>query len=189
MGITLDDPRQKLKSQIFWVGDFRNNKDLSNWYSYVCRTPQLFGHIILANKQRYREEAPKGFEEALNLNINFLLKWSKKCKAKDCYPVFFRMNIKKEQFRVHIIPVSTKEIQEASESLWKRIPELKKEGEGGFIHYLGQREDIADRCQVEFNKYVGDKKAIEALMHKYSIIKVVKQLRDIVYAEGYKCEL
>jgi hypothetical protein len=189
MVITLNDLRQKLRSQIFWLGDYRNNKDLSNWYSYVCRTPQLPGHIILANKQRYKDEAPKGFEEALNLNIMFLRKWSKNNKAKDCYPIFFRMNIKKEQFRVHIIPVSEKEIREASKSLWKRIPELQNEGAGGFINYLGQREDIADRCQVEFNKIRGNQEATKALMRKYNITKVIRQLRVVVSAEGYRCEL
>lgn len=188
MEISLNDPRQNVRTQIFWVGEDKKNKvELWDWYSFVCRTPQLPGHILIANKQGYSEKAPNGFEKALNLNIDFLLKWSQINKAEGCYPIFFRMNIEKEQFRVHIIPVSEQEIQEASRSLHARIPGSK--GKGGFVHYLGKREDIADRCQVKFNEVTGDQTAIEKLMHECGITKVVEQLRDIVSKQGYRCEL
>jgi hypothetical protein len=188
MVIPLNDPRQDVRTQIFWVGEEKKNKEkLWDWYSFVCRTPQLPGHILLANKQRYSEKAPNGFEEALNLNIDFLLKWSRKNKAEGCHPIFFRMNIEKKQFRVHIIPASEQEIQEASRSLSARIP--KSKGKGGFIYYLGNREDIADRCQVKFNEVEGDPTATKKLMHGCGITKVVEQLRDIVRTQGYRCEL
>ncbi len=188
MVIPLNDPRQDVRAQIFWVGEEKKNKEkLWDWYSFVCRTPQLPGHILLANKQGYSKEAPGGFEEALNLNVDFLLKWSQINKAQGCHPIFFRMNIEKEQFRVHIIPVSEQEIQEASRSLYARIPESK--GRGGFVHYLGKREDIAERCQVKFSEVGGDQAATEKLMHEYGITEVVQQLRDIVRIQGYRYEL
>jgi hypothetical protein len=186
--VPVNDPRQNVRTQIFWVGEEKKNKeDLWDWYSFVCRTPQLPGHILMANKQGYIKKAPNGFEEALNLNIDFLLKWSQINKAECCHPIFFRMNIGKEQFRVHILPVSGQEIQEASQSLHARIP--KSEGEGGFVHYLGERESIADRSQVKFKEVAGDQTATEKLMHECGIVKVVEQLRDIVNKQGYRCQL
>jgi hypothetical protein len=186
--VPASDPRQNFRTQIFWVGEDKKNKeDLWDWYSYVCRTPQLPGHIIIANKQGYSEKAPNGFEEVLNLNIEFVLKWSQINKAVDCHPIFFRMNIEREQFRVHILPVSEQEIQEASLSLHTRIP--KSEGNGGFVHYLGNREDMADRCLVKFNDISGDQTAIEKLMHECGITKVVEQFRDVVNKQGYRSQL
>jgi len=186
--VLANDPRQNVRTQIFWVGEETKNKeDLWDWYSFVCRTPQLPGHILVANRQGYCEKAPKGFEEALNLNIGFLLEWSQTKKAEGCHPIFFRMNTQKEQFRVHILPVSDKEIQEASRSLRARIPESK--GEGGFVYYLGKREAIAERCLVKFNEVAGDQTATEKLMHEYGILKVIEQLRDIVNKQGYRWQL
>lgn len=180
MKIPPNDPRQNVKTQIFWVGE-DENKD---WYSYACRTPHLPGHIILANKQGYSEEAPSGFEKALNLNIGFLLDWAKINKAEDCYPIFFRMNIKREQFRVHAMPVSKQEIQEASRSLWARIPEIKDEG--GFVFYLGQKENMGDRHSAEFNRVAGNQPATEKLMSEYGITKIVDQLQEIVKNKGHR---
>jgi hypothetical protein len=185
--VPVNDPRENRRTQIFWVGEEKKNKeDLSDWYSYVCRTPQLPGHILIESKNGYSEKAPNGFQEALNLNIEFLLKWSQMNKAEGCHPIFFRMNIKKERFRVHVLPVSEHEIQEASRSLHTRIPE--SEGEGGFVHYLGQREDIADRCQVKFNEVSEDQTATQKLMHECGLTNVVEQLRDIVNKQGYRSQ-
>jgi hypothetical protein len=184
MKIPPNNPRQDVSSQIFWVGE--NNKGLGNWYSFVCRTPQLPGHILLTHDKEYGAIAPRGFEEALNLNIGFLLRWAEIHKARDCHPMFYRMNIKKEKFRVHVIPVSKQEIQEASRFLWARIPELKDEG--GFVYYLGEKEDMADRNIAEFNKVKGDQTTTEKLMREGDIPTIVTQLRRIVRSEGHKCE-
>ncbi len=67
MVIPLNDPRQDVRTQIFWVGEEKKNKEkLWDWYSFVCRTPQLPGHIILANKQQYSEKAPNGKQIGFN---------------------------------------------------------------------------------------------------------------------------
>ncbi|GEM_PF-1584300 len=183
--ISHSDPRQTLRNQIFWVGE--NKEKLGEWYSYVCRTPQLVGHIILANKKEYSKKSPEGFQEALNLNINFILEWAKKNKSKDCHPIFFRMNIQKEQFRVHILPVSQKEIQEASHSLHQRVPGLN--GNGGFIYYLGQKEEVADQRQVKFNELTDGPLVTENLMKELGITKIVEELREIVRRRGYSYEM
>ncbi|MGA3207476.1 MAG: hypothetical protein ABSE05_06605 [Syntrophales bacterium] len=174
MKIPPNNPRQDVSAQIFWVGE--KKKGLGNWYSYVCRTPQLPGHILLANdKKGYGAIAPKGFEQALNLNMGFLLRWAEMYKAKDCRPIFYRMNIKKEKFGVHVMPVSKQEIQELKD-------------DGGFVYYLGEKEDMADRNIAEFKKVKGDQTATEKLMRKGDILTIVAQLRRIVRSEGHKCE-
>jgi diadenosine tetraphosphate (Ap4A) HIT family hydrolase len=168
--------RGKFKSQIFWEGD----QDLSHWYSYANRSPQLWGHIILANDQKNTniKKAPQGFETALNINIELLLKWAQKYKADGCLPVFFRMNIAKEQFRVHILPVSHQEIEEASASLVARIPRLAGR-KGGFLFYLGNREHIADQLDAEFRERAENEDAVEKLMKDGGIPVIVAQLRKI----------
>jgi hypothetical protein len=184
MKILSNNPRQNVGTQIFWVGE--KKKGLGNWYSYVCREPQLPGHILLTNDKGYNAISPRGFEQALNLNMGFLLRWAEIYKARDCHPIFYRMNIKREKFRVHIIPISKKEIQEASRFLCAGIPELKDEG--GFVYNLGGKEDVADRNIAELNKVRGDQTATEKPMRKGDILTVVAQLRRIVSSEGHKCE-
>ena len=177
----------KFKSQVFWIGE---NK-LSHWYSYANRTPQLYGHIMLAREKQGSEDlyhAPEGFENALNLNIDLLLEWSRQYKADGCLPVFFRMNVAGEQFRVHILPVSRQEIQEATGSLIARIPGLAGR-QGGFIHYLGKREHLADQLQVSYNDHAGDDEATDRLMREQGITTLVAQLRAITSAKGHKSKL
>ena len=170
--------RGDFESQIFWEGD----QDLSYWYSYANRSPQLFGHIILANDQEGKNlnETPQGFEIALNLNIKLLLKWAKKYKGDDCFPIFFRMNIAREQFRVHLLPVSHQEMKEASASLVSRIPSLTGR-KGGFLFYLGKQEHIADLRDAEFRDRAGNNVAVEELMKDGGIPEIVNQLREIAH--------
>lgn len=185
MGYDQNDPREKITKQIFWIGREKDGKYLSNWYSYVCRSPQLHGHIILSYlKDHDINKVPKGFEKALNLNIDFLLEWSKKFKLGEYYPVFLRMNIAKEQFRVHIHPVSNKEINQSTQCLRARIPNSK--GKGGFVYYLGQHEHDADRSEAEEYSKAETPEAKEELMRKKSVIKVRDQLREIVSKKGHK---
>lgn len=171
MKIPPNNPRQNVSTQIFWVGE--KKKGLGNWYSYVCRTPHLPGHIVLANDKKYSAIAPQSFDEVLNLNIGFLLRWAEMYKAKDCHPIFYRMNIKREKFRVHVIPISKQEIQELKD-------------DGGFVYYLGEKAEIADRNIAEVNKVKGDQTATEKLMREGDIPIVVAQLRRIVRSEGHK---
>lgn len=179
-----NDPRIKFEEQIFGIGRERDGKNLSNWYSYVCRAPQVRGHIILSSiKDHDINKAPKGFEKALNLNIGFLLEGADEHKSKDCYPVFLRMNIAKEQFRIHIHPVSNKEINQSTRCLRKRIP--KSKDKGGFLYYLGQHEHDADKSEAEEYSKATSPEDYERLLRRKGIIKVSKQLREIVSAKGY----
>jgi len=181
------DPRKKYEKQIFWVGRDEDSQNLSNWFSYVCRTPLLPGHIIIEYKRSYDENVPQGLEYALNLNIDFILEWSCKNKGKNCYPVFFRMNIAEECFRVHVIPVSSQEKLEAARSLRARHPKNTKPG--GFLFYLGKKEDMAERCIARYNEVENDKKRESKLMEECGITEVVKQLRNIVNRYGYRSSL
>ncbi|TAL12290.1 MAG: hypothetical protein EPO02_02170 [Nitrospirae bacterium] len=122
---------------------------------------------------------PKGFEAALTFNIEILLKWANQHKAEKCLPVFYRMNIAGEQFRVHIVPASNQEITEASESLAERIPGLAGV-KGGFLHYLGGREHLAGQRGAEFRKSARNKEAIDQLMQDGGIPTLVSQLKNIV---------
>ena len=173
----MGESRDKLRSQIFWEGDAQ----LPHWYSYANRAPHLYGHIILANDQEDTDinKAPEGFERALNLNIDVLLKWAKKHKEGKCLPVFFRMNVSKEQFRVHILPVSRQEIEEAAGSLVARIPRLAGR-KGGFLHYLGSREHLADQRDADFRQRAGNEEAIKELMNIGGIPTLVNQLRALI---------
>lgn len=177
-----NDPRMKFKEQLFWIGREKDGKNLSNWYPYVCRTPQVRGHIILSSLKSHNiNKAPKGFEKALNLNIDFLLEWAAKYKSKNCYPVFLRMNIGKEQFRIHIHPVSDKEIKQSTRCLKARIPKFK--GKGGFLYYLGQREHDADKSEAEEYGKRTSSEDYKELQRRKGIIKIRNQLREIVSAK------
>lgn len=183
-----DDPRVKFENQIFWIDRERDAKDLSNWYSYVCRAPQLRGHIILSSLNKHHiNKVPRGFEKALNLNIDFLLEWANKYKSKDCYPIFLRMNIRKEQFRIHIHPVSNHEINQSTRCLKARISQTK--GKGGFIYYLGQHEHDADKLEAEEYAKAISPEDHEKLLRQKGIIKIRDQLRKIVSGKGYKALL
>jgi hypothetical protein len=187
MGVS-NDPKEEFEKQIFWVGRKKDGNYLSNWYSFVCRAPQLRGHIILSSiKNSDINKAPKGFEKALNLNIDFLLEWANKHKSKDCYPVFLRMNIRKEQFRIHIHPVSNQEINQSTRCLKERIP--KSKDKGGFIYYLGQHEHDADKSEAEEYGKAKSSEDHEKLLRRKGIIKIRNQLRKIVSAKGYKAFL
>lgn len=171
---------KNLRSQVFWEG----TGALDGWYSYVNRSPHLYGHIMLAfgGDAPNLFRAPKGFEEALNCNIDFLLKWAADHKEPDCLPVFYRMNVAKQKFRVHILPVSKQEIEEASGCLAARISGLAST-KGGFVHYLGNREHMAEYHELEYRKVAGDDKAIETLMASHGIPVLVDQFRKI---SGYQ---
>jgi hypothetical protein len=125
--------------------------------------------------------APKGFEEALNYNIGILLKWADDHKAPDCLPVFYRMNIEMEQFRVHIVPVSRQEIEEASSSLSARFPELHV---GGFLYYLGSREHMAEYKEIECRKATGKDEIEKQLLRHSGIPTLVDQFRKITGYNG-----
>lgn len=155
-GVNMNDQKSKLRNQIFWDGANDNNSNLKNWYAYVNRAPQVYGHIIIAYDQEIGGDedkwiVPKGFEKALTKNYGFLSKWGKEYKGKTCIPVFFKMNIEGKWFRVHILPVSEQEQLDASESLWKRV-EGTLPGRGGFIHYLGPREEKSDVLNQKYKK-------------------------------------
>lgn len=181
------DTRKEYEQQIFWVGECKDTEKLTKWFSYVCRNPLLPGHIIVQNTRRCIEEIPHGLEEAVNLNIDFILEWSCKNKAKNCYPVFFKMNIEGEWFRVHVIPVSEQEKLEATRSLCARHPKNTKPG--GFLFYLGKKEDMAERCIAKYNEVKNDKEKELRLMEECGITEVVKQLRNIVKKYGYRSSL
>jgi hypothetical protein len=182
-----NDPREEFEKQIFWVGREKDGNHLSNWFSYVCRSPQLRGHIILSYIENcYIRKAPNGFEKALNLNIDFLLEWANKYKSKDCYPIFLRLNIVGERFRIHILPVSNRERNESTRCLKARVP--KSKGKGGFIYYLGQHEHDADKSEAEEYKAISPEDH-EKLLRRKGIIKIRDQLRKIVSAKGYKAFL
>jgi len=169
---------KKIRLQVFWEG----KEALAGWYSYVNRSPHLYGHIMLAfSDSSDLLHAPEGFEEALNKNIDFLLKWAEDHKAPDCLPVFYRMNIAKEQFRVHIVPISKQEIEEASNSLSARFPELQK---GGFLYYLGKREHMAEYMEIKYRKSAGNGETERQLLSDSGIMTLVAQLREIASYNG-----
>ena len=173
--------RENFRSQIFWEG----NGELSHWYSYVNRAPHVTGHIMLANDEENFEihRVPKGFEAALTVNIEILLKWANEHKGGKCLPVFYRMNIAGEQFRVHILPVSLKEIEGASRLLANRIPDLAGD-KGGFLYFLGGQEHLADQRDLAFRKCRENGEAIKRLMEDVGIPTVVGQLQGIVAESG-----
>jgi hypothetical protein len=168
----------ELQAQVFWEG-------LSRWYSYVVRSPHLFGHIMLAYAQEDNHPiltVPPNFERALRTNMDFLLKWANKYKQPTCHPVFYRMNISGEQFRVHIIPVSKQEIEGASASLAARVPALASR-KGGFMFYLGNRENIAEHMEAEYREVSGNHDATKDLFDREGILTIVQQFRKIT---GYR---
>jgi hypothetical protein len=128
------------------------------------------------NPKRDVDKVPAGFEKALSETISIVLRWASEHKAPDCLPVFCRMNIGRDQFRVHIVPASPEESAKASESLAERIPDLKDEP-GGFLHYLGEREDDADKQVAAFNKVKDDEEATRRLMKEGGIPVIVEQLQ------------
>lgn len=174
--------RENFRTQIFWEG----SEELSYWYSYVNRSPHVTGHIMLANDEENFEVhgVPKGFETALTVNIEILLKWANEHKGGKCLPVFYRMNIAGDQFRVHILPVSPKEVQDASCSLVKRIPELGRDDKGGFLYFLGGKEHLADKRELDFRKCGENVEAMMRLMEALGIPTIVEQLRGIVAKSG-----
>jgi hypothetical protein len=88
------------------------------------------------------------------------------------------LNIAAEQFRVHLVPVSPQEVTEATASLTTRIP--KQAGnKGGFLHYLGRREHLADKRDAAFREVEGDEEATQRLMEDGGIPTLIKQLRTI----------
>lgn len=176
---------EKYKEQVYWVGDDKKTKNLKDWFAYVCRNPLLPGHIIIENRKQEIYNVPKGLERALRVNIKFILKWSCINKGKDCLPVFFRMNIAKEDFRIHVIPLSEQERLEATRSLHSRHPQNKKQG--GFLFYLGKKEDIAEKCIEEYNK--ADKKKTLELLKGCGVTETVKQLRKIVKGCGFRSRI
>lgn len=168
--------RDTVRYQIFWEG----GKALSDWYAYANRSPHLYGHIILACDTPEHDVrcVPAGFEAALAQTISILLKWAEQYKSPGCLPVFYRMNIAGEQFRVHIVPVSPQEIAEATASLAARIPKLEGK-KGGFLHYLGAREHLADKRDASFREVEGDEKAARHLMNEGGISSIIDQLKAV----------
>ena len=169
--------REKVLAQIFWEG----TDALSHWYAYADRCPKLHGHVILASDDERHDigSVPAGFEAALSRTIFILLKWAEEHKAPGCLPVFYRMNIAAEQFRVHLVPVSPQEVAEATASLTSRIP--KQAGnKGGFLHYLGGREHLADKCDAAFREVGGDEEATRRLMEEGGIPTIIEQLQTVV---------
>ena len=162
---------------LFWEGSCDNqDKYLEDWFAFASRAPHLQGHVLLANKNSDEDlnEIPKGFESAFNKVGSGLSKWSKEHKGEDIHLVFYRMNIERDQFRVHIVPVSKCEREIASRCLQERI---KKDEKGGMVYFLGKREDRAERIELEFKKLDG--KGTESLLKASGITDFVNELREI----------
>ena len=173
--------RDRVRGQIFWEG----GDALSRWYAYANRSPQLYGHAILASDDQTHDVCivPAGFEAALTRVISILLKWAEQHKAPGCLPVFYRMNIAAEQFRVHLVPVSPQEVAEATASLTARIPR-QAGNKGGFLHYLGARERLADKRDAAFREVGGDEEATRRLMEEGGIPSIIEQLRAVATHEA-----
>ena len=156
--------------QLIWEKD--------DWYSFVSRTPLVSGHIILAyDETLFYDVIPKDFEKYLIENIKICLLWADQYKSPNCYPIFFRANIAREQFRVHIFPLSQSEILESSFLLRKRHPDSI--GKGGILNYIGEKENLAEQMGISYEKSLN----VEEDLKSNGILMVVNQYRVLCQKE------
>lgn len=98
----------------FWFGE----GDLRGWSAYVAISPLVPGQVILSydlsHDTRY---ARLFFDDALNTVTDIVSNWANQYKSAGCHPIFLRMNIDRQHFRVHILPLPEEEIISSYEML------------------------------------------------------------------------
>ena len=190
---------EKVRDQLFWEG---REGDLKNWFAYTCRAPHFHGHVMLAHynqelmalvdrmkngkrsimtpdEARKTCECPTGFEKALLVVSRYLFNWACEYKTAEPYIVFSRMNIGREQFRVHIYPLSPGERDEASRLLRLDTGTIER---GGLGYLVGLREREAEALETQYR--VADPVAYTRLLNSTGVRDLTHQLRDIVNTQS-----